>query len=189
MANKDSSVDRISEAIILLRGRKVLLDGYLARLYGVATKRFNEQIKRNAARFPTDFMFRITDQELANLRSQIATSSFARPWGGRRYRPFVFTEHGAVMAANVLNSPRAIEVSVFVVRAFVRLREGFAAHGELAGRLDDLERKIAALSSRQDDLSESTRAQFKHVIDALRQLMAPTPASAKRPIGFVTPRE
>lgn len=189
MAAAQGALERIGESILVLRGKKLLLDADLARLYGVPTKRFNEQIKRNTSRFPADFMFRLNDQDLMDLRSQFATSNARAGRGGRRYRPLAFTEHGAVMAANVLNSRHATEVSVYVVRAFVRLREGFALHAELAAKLEELERKTAALALRQDQFSASTRAQFKHVIDALRQLMAPPVATAKRPIGFVTPKE
>jgi hypothetical protein len=105
----------------------------------VETKRLNEQVRRNPERFPPDFMFQLKNQELAVLRSQLATSSAAPAWGGRRYAPFAFTEHGALMAATVLNSPRAVEVSLYVVRAFVQLREVLASHKELAQRLAELE--------------------------------------------------
>ena len=105
-----------------------MLDAYLAELYGVETRRLNEQVRRNIERFPADFMFQLTAEEFANLKSQFATSS----WGGRRKLPFVFTEHGAIMAASVLNSPLAVEISIHVVRAFVRLRELVAGNKELA---------------------------------------------------------
>src|SRR5215218_2102098 len=114
-------VERVESRILLIRGEKVILDTDLAELYGATTKRLNEQVRRNLDRFPADFMFQLTDEEFAILRSQFATSRSG--WGGRRYPPFVFTEHGAIMAANVLNSPRAVAVSVTVVRAFVRLRQ------------------------------------------------------------------
>lgn len=108
----------------MLRGHRVLIDRDLAAIYGAATKRLNEAVKRNAKRFPEDFMFQLTDEESEHLRSHFATSS----WGGRRYRPYAFTEHGAIQAHNVLNSPRAIEMSIFVVRAFVKLRELMASN-------------------------------------------------------------
>ena len=160
-------VEGIERSILLIRGQKVILDADLARLYGVTTKRLNEQVRRNQKRFPNDFMFRLTKQEVTALRSQFATSNVGR--GGRRYFPYAFTEHGAIMAANVLNSRKAIEVSVYVVRAFVRLRQILASHKELAHRLDELERKYDS--------------QFKSVFDAIRQLMSP-PEPPRRRIGF-----
>jgi hypothetical protein len=182
------SPENIDSQIVLLRGQKVLLDETLAELYAVSTKRLNEQVRRNRRRFPPDFVFRLTDQEFRNLRSQFATSSLSTTdWGGRRYSPYAFTEHGALMAANVLNSRRAIEVAVFVVRAFVRLREALATHKDLARKLEDLERKTEALALKHDVLAEDTHAQFKEVIEALRRLMS-TPAQNRRPIGFVTPK-
>jgi hypothetical protein len=118
------------------------------------------------------------------LKSQFATSS----WGGRRKLPLAFTEHGAIMAATVLNTPRAVEVSVYVVRAFVRLRELVGSHRELATRLDELEHKTEALAMSHDTFSRNTRNQLKQVFDALRELMTP-PDPPRRPIGFVTPQE
>ena len=179
-------VESVASRIVFLRGDKVLLDVDLARLYGVNTKRLNEQVKRNYARFPRDFMFRVTKQELTNLRSQIATSSLAE-WGGRRYAPYAFTEHGALMAANILNSPRAIEVSIYVVRAFVRLRTAMATHKELARKLDELEKKTAELASKHDTLASDTKSQLTQIIATLRELMS-RPQPVRRPIGFVTPR-
>ena len=113
------AVEGIASRIRTIRGQRVIVDSDLALLYGVPAKRFNEQVRRNLKRFPPDFMFRLENQEFVILRSQIATSS----WGGRRYLPFVFTEHGTIMAASILNSARAIEVSVYVVRAFVQILE------------------------------------------------------------------
>ena len=182
--------EAICGRIAVVRGEKVLLDADLALLYGVTTKRLNEQVRRNPGRFPGDFLFQLTNQDVANLRSQFATSSL-RPlqrWGGRRYPPLAFTEHGALMAASVLNTPQAIEVSVYVVRAFVRLRAELATHVALAKKLDDVERKTEALVVEHNALAASTRAQFKEVIEALRALMRP-PDTARRPIGFVTPQE
>jgi hypothetical protein len=180
--------DAISERIVVLRGQRVLLDADLARLYGVTTARLNEQVRRNLHRFPVDFLFRLTAQELTGLMSQIATSkNRTDPRGGTRKPPFAFTEHGALMAANVLRSRRAIEVSVFVIRAFVRLREAFSSHKEFARKLDELERKTAALALRHDEFAANTRSQFREVIDALRRLMS-TPEPPRRPIGFVTPK-
>ena len=168
-------IERIAHRILLVRGRKVLLDADLAALYGVSTKRFNEQVRRNAARFPEDFMFRLTAQEWSSLRSQSATLEKGRGQH-RKYLPLAFTEHGAIMAATVLNSPRATEVSVYVVRAFVRLRELLASNRELARRLDQLERK---LGSHDQAIAE--------LVDAIRQLMAQPPPLKGRPIGFVLP--
>src|ERR1017187_6643885 len=114
-----AQVDKISPLIRTIRGQKVILDSDLARIYGVPTKRLNEQVRRNAKRFPSDFLFRLASAEADNLKSQFATSSLH---GGRRKLPFAFTENGAIMAANVLNSPEAVRMSVFVVRAFVQMR-------------------------------------------------------------------
>src|SRR5262245_56704651 len=133
-------VERIERRILSLRGRRVLLDADLAELYRVPTKRLNEQVRRNADRFPGDFMFQVNAGEAAALRSQFATSKMGR--GGRRYRPFAFTEHGAIMAANVLNSPRAVRTSVLIVRAFVRLRQLLGTRRELADKLAELERRL-----------------------------------------------
>jgi hypothetical protein len=160
-------VERIEKAIFLIRGEKVILDAELAALYGVTTTRLNEQVKRNAGRFPEDFAFRLTAEEFEILMSQIATSKSRS--GGRRKLPLVFTEHGAIMAANVLRSERAIEASVQVVRAFVRLRQILSSNAELTRQLEDLERKYDR--------------QFKIVFDAIRQLMTP-PAPNRKQIGF-----
>lgn len=181
-------LEAITHRIVVLRGQKVLLDADLAALYGVETKRFNEAVKRNLARFPADFMFHLSAEEFEALRSQFATSNEPAGRGGRRYLPRAFTEHGAIMAASVLNSPRAIEVSMYVVRAFVRLRELVATHQDLAKRVDALEETTEALAMQHDTFSRNTRVQLKQVFDALRELMTP-PEPAKRPIGFVAPEE
>lgn len=157
--------ERIERSIHLIHGHKVMLDSDLAELYGVSTKRLNQQVKRNSDRFPEDFMFQLSAEEFANLRSQFATAS----WGGRRTPPYAFTEHGAVMLASVLNSPVAVRASIEVVRAFVRLRQMLASH-------EDLARKLAVLEKKYD-------AQFKVVFDAIRQLMTP-PTPQQRRIGF-----
>ena len=177
-------LEAITQRIIVLREQKVLIDADLAALYGVQTRRLNEQVRRNKARFPEDFIFELTAEEFADLKSQFATSS----WGGRRKLPLAFTEHGAIMAATVLNTPRAVEVSVYVVRAFVRLRELVGSHRELAKRLDDLEQKTEALAMQQDTFSRNTRNQLKQVFEALRELMTP-PDPPKRPIGFIDPED
>lgn len=180
-------IDLVSQRIVLIRGQKILLDSDLAQLYGVETRRLNEQVRRNPNRFPPDFMFQLDDDEYASLISQIATSKSAR--GGRRKLPLAFTEHGALMAATVLNSTRAVEMSVYVVRAFVQLREVLATHKELAARLAELESKTELLSLKHDTLAGNTRAQLKQVFEAIRQLMAPPESAKKHPIGFVTPKD
>lgn len=164
------SAERIEHSIYLIRGQRVMLDSDLAVLYGVATKRLNEQVRRNLKRFPPDFVFQLTAEETESLRSQIATSKIGR--GGRRYPPYAFTEHGAVMLAGVLNSPRAVVTSIFVVRAFVRLREMVATHKELAAKIAKLERKVGVHD-------ESIRS----LVATIRQLITPAPAK-KRRIGF-----
>src|SRR4030043_383787 len=130
----------ISKVIMVIRGQKVILDADLAVLYGVETKRLNEQVRRNIHKFPEDFMFQLTKEEFENLKSQIATSS----WGGRRKPPLVFTEHGALQAANVLNSAQANKMSVFIVRAFVRLREMALTNEKLGRKVDQLEKRVSA---------------------------------------------
>jgi hypothetical protein len=180
-------VERIAQAIVVVRGQKVLLDEDLATLYGVETRRLNEQVRRNLDRFPADFMFQLDDAEYAALISQFATSKPGR--GGRRKLPLAFTEHGAIMAATLLNSPRAVEVSIYVVRAFVRLREVLTSSSELAAKLDALEQKTELLSLQHETFAGNTRAQLKQVFEALRQLMAPPAEPPKRPIGFITPEE
>ena len=164
-------VGKVEQAILLVRKEKVILDADLAKLYGVTTTRLNEQVKRNIDRFPEDFMFRLTAQEASNLMSQFATSS--SEWGGRRKLPYAFTEHGAIMAASVLNSPQAVKVSVFVVRAFVRLRKMLAGNKELAAKFAELERKV-----------DKHDRQIMTLIEAIRQLMAPPPEPRRKPIGF-----
>lgn len=178
----------VAERIQRIRGQNVLLDVDLATLYGVSTGRLNEQVKRNFRRFPADFTFRLTSQEVENLKSQNAISSGkAGSWGGRRRSlPLAFTEHGALMAANILSSRRAIEMSIFVVRAFVQLRHILTTNKKLAEKLDELERKVERLAVKHDVLAAGTHAQFKQLVDALRQLMS-APPPTRRPIGFVTP--
>ena len=150
-----------------------MIDADLAALYDVSTKRLNEQVKRNQGRFPDDFMFQLTPAEVQTLnRSQTATGS--QRHRDPRFAPYAFTEHGALMAASVLNTTRAVEVSLYVVRAFVQLREALATHKDLTRRLDALEAKYDR--------------QFKVVFDAIRELMTP-PEPKRRPICFVTPEE
>jgi hypothetical protein len=172
MARKATAVlvARIEDMIFLIRGQRVMLDWDLARVYGVTTKRLKEQFRRNAKRFPVDFAFQLTNQELINLRSQFATSSLH---GGHRYPPIAFTEHGALMLASVLNSPIAVEASVRVVRAFILMREQMAAHKELAGKLADLEQRVGGHDAAIQDLFE-----------AIRQLVEPPLPEDRRKIGF-----
>ena len=164
--------ERIERAILLIRGEKVILDADLAALYGVETKVLNQAVKRNIDRFPKDFMFRLTKRE----KTEVVTN--CDHLERLKYSPVLpraFTEHGAIMAATVLNSPRAVQVSVHVVRAFVRLRRILDSHAGLA-------RKLAALERKYD-------AQFKVVFDAIRQLMAPPPEAKRKRIGFATEHE
>jgi phage regulator Rha-like protein len=155
----------------LIRGERVILDADLAELYGIETRRLNEQVRRNIERFPQDFMFQLSAEEFSNLKSHFATSRSG--WGGRRKLPFAFTEHGAIMAASVLNTPRAVEMSVFVVRAFVRLRSMLATRKAVAAKVADLERKLAT----HDE-------QIVGLIEAIKRLMAPAEPPKRRRIGF-----
>jgi hypothetical protein len=178
---------QIEQRILLIRGQRVILDADLAALYGVTTKRLNEQVKRNLDRFPDDFLIQLTWEEAQNLRSHSATSSSDFAPSSRsqiatlkrgknvKYRPFAFTEHGAIMAANLLRSEQAVKISVYVVRAFVKLRELLSTHRELALKLDQLERKLQAHDS-----------QILGLLQAIRQLMQPPPDPPKPPIGFLT---
>jgi phage regulator Rha-like protein len=161
---------RTESKIRLIRGQRVILDADLAELYGVSAKQLNQQVKRNARRFPDDFMFQLSAEELANLRSQIVTSSSSH--GGRRYLPYAFTEHGAIMAASILNSERADEMSLFVVRAFIRMREALAANQLIIAKLSELERRV-----------EGHDSDIQELIEAIRELMKPPPATNRR-IGF-----
>jgi len=164
---------RADARILLVRGKKVIIDSELASLYGVEVRHLNQQIKRNIDRFPVDYMFRLSQKEVAILRSQFVISSEGH--GGRRYLPSVFTEHGAIMAATVLNSKRAIQLSIFVVRAFVRMREALAANQQIVAKLAELERRLQNHDGKIQDL-----------VHAIRELMVP-PTPARRRIGFETP--
>ena len=155
--------------ILTVRGQRVLLDSDLAVVYGVTTTRLNQQVNRILERFPSDFIFQPTDQELAILMLQFATSkTSAERRGGTRKPPRLFTEHGALMAATILNSPRAVQMSVYVVRAFVKLRETLASNTKLSRRLESLERSVAALDA-------DTRKQFDQVYEAILGLMGSGP--------------
>lgn len=181
---------RIEQSILLVRGQKVILDGDLASLYGVTTKALNQAIKRNGERFPEDFMFRLTREETNGLKP--VSGSPSKPVGASsrsqfvtlkrganvKYLPHAFTEHGAIMAASVLKSPQAVKVSVYVVRAFVKLREMLSTHKELARRLDDLERTL-----------QKHDHQIVSLFQAIRQLMTPPPEKPRSQIGFATELE
>jgi len=181
--------EQIRYLIVTVRGQPVILDADLARIYGVPTKRLNEQVKRNRKRFPGDFVLHLTTGEVNNLKSQFATSSSSPIWsqfstnlhGGRRKLPNAFTEQGAIMAANVLNSPQAVKMSVFVVRAFVRMRQLLLSHGELARKLAELEKMLTAR------LNTHERA-IVHVLEQIMRLLKPTPGPEPSPkqIGFHT---
>jgi hypothetical protein len=199
---KSVAPEQIASTILILRGQRVLLDSELAALYGVSTKRFNQQVRRNRKRFPADFMFQMTTEETNSLRSQIATLKAGRDerrkystyvdetsalrsqtatlktgrGQHRKYLPYVFTEHGAIMAATILNSPRAIEMSVYVVRAFVQLREMLASNKELARRFAQLETRLDKKLTVHDEAIAA-------ILSAIRQLMHP-PVPKRRPIGF-----
>ncbi len=159
-------LERIEQKILRIRDSNVMLDQDLAELYGVEVRTFNQVVKRNIDRFPEDFMFQLSAEEFSILRSQFVTS---RSWGGRRYPPYAFTEQGVAMLSSVLNSPRAVQVNIAIMRTFVRLRRMLTSH-------EDLARKINALEAKYD-------LQFKVVFDAIRKLMEPQPPK-RRKIGF-----
>jgi ORF6N domain len=172
-------IPNLESAIHLIRGQRVMLDADLAMIYGVTTKRLNEQLKRNRLRFPRDFAFQLTVQEFTNLKSQFATSSLrsqsvtSSSHGGKRKLPWVFTEHGALMLASVLNSAIAVQASVRVVRAFVRMREMVAANAQLAAKLQELERRL-----------DSHDEGIANLFAALKQLLEPSEPTKRREIGF-----
>ncbi len=181
------SIGEIAQRIQLIRGQRVLLDTDLAGFYGETTKRLNQQVNRNHARFPEDFMFQLSAEEFANLRLQFATSSATGAkgrvgagagHGGRRFAPLAFTEHGAIMASMVLNSARATALSVYVVRAFVELRGVLSTNKELATKLHTLERKVGVHERNIAELA-----------DSMASLLATPPPPPKRPIGFVLPED
>jgi len=172
-------IANIESAIHFIRGQRVMLDSDLAMIYGVTTKRLNEQLKRNRLRFPPDFAFQLTVQEFRNLKSRIATSSLRSQFGtssshgGKRKLPLVFTEHGALMFASVLNSEIAVQASVRVVRVFVRLREMVAANAQLAAKLQELERRL-----------DSHDEGIANLFAALKQLLEPSEPTKRREMGF-----
>lgn len=163
--------ERLEQTILLIRGQKIIIDADLARLYGVTTKRLNEQVRRNSERFPDDFMFQLTLKELSEL---VANCDRFRNLKHSTALPLAFNEHGAIMAANVLSSKRAVEASIYVVRAFIKLREQLVSHTELALKLNLLEQKIATHDQAICSL-----------FDAMRKLMTPPEPKKKHPIGFV----
>ena len=167
------SIGEIAQRIHLIRGQRVVLDADLAAFYGETTKRFNQQVSRNRERFPADFMFQLDEQEYAALRLQFATLKTGRGQH-RKYLPYVFSEHGAIMAATLLNSPRATELSVHVVRAFVELRGMLASNRELAGKVHALERKV---SVHERNIAE--------LADSMAELLAAPSPAPKRSNGFV----
>jgi len=164
-------VTRIEQSIVSIRGEKVILDHVLAEMYGVTTGALTQAVRRNPGRFPSDFMYQLSAQEFTNLKSQFVISS----WGGRRHRPYAFTEQGVAMLSSVLRSERAVRVNVEIMRAFVRLRRLLATHADLARKLDELERKYDS--------------QFRVVFDAIRKLMASDVVPKERRIGFVRDTE
>ena len=165
----------IERKIFLIRGCKVMLDRDLASLYQVPTKRLNEAVRRNLARFPSDFMFQLSDEEFGNLRSQFATSSLSH--GGSRYLPYAFTEHGVAMLSSVLSSERAVALNILVVRAFVRLREYLITHKDLARKLEDVERA-----------QKEHNAHIEQIYDYIQRILEPPPDN-KRRIGFSMEQE
>ncbi len=167
-------VEEVASRILVIRGEKVMIDADLAELYGVATKALNQAVKRNSARFPVEFMFQLSQtekDEVVTNCDHLAKLKFSKTL------PYAFTEHGALMVATVLNTQRAVEISLYVVRAFVKLRELLASNEELAAKLNELEHKL-----------ESHDQAISGLINAIRELMRP-PEIKQRPIGFVTPQE
>jgi|ERR1035437_81918 phage regulator Rha-like protein len=167
-------VEIIERKIYLIRGCKIMLDSDLAVLYQVPTKRLNEAVRRNLDRFPDDFMFQLSAEELENLRSQSATSSSSH--GGRRFQPYAFTEHGVAMLSSVLTSKRAVALNILIIRAFVRLREYLATHRDLARKLEEVERT-----------QQEHGAHIRQIYDCIDRLLEPPPEPSRRRIGFVTP--
>ena len=176
---------RLEARILTLRGQRVMVDADLAELYGVPTRRLNEQVKRNAARFPADFMFQLTAGEKAEV---VANCDHLQKLKFSKALPFAFTEHGAIQAANVLASAQAVEMGIYVVRAFVQLRQASSVHADLAKRLTELELSTERLELSHDTFSRNTRLQLRQLLDAVRELTTP-PEPPKRPIGFVTPED
>lgn len=164
-------VERIANRIYLIRGEKVMLDSDLAELYGVPTRRLNEQVKRNIGRFPEDFAFQLTHDEFKALRSQIATLKPSRRGRHRKYPPYAFTEHGVAMLSSVLRSDRATQINVAIIRTFIRLRQILTTHKDLARKVEEHDRQIAVL------------------FDAVKKLLASPDPPKKNPIGYVPPKD
>jgi hypothetical protein len=178
-------VPRIEGRIQVIRGLRVIIDADLATLYGVDTRTLNQAVKRNGGRFPMDFMFQLDAAEKAEV---ITNCDHLQKLKFSKSMPFAFTEYGAVALANVLASSQAVEMGIYVVRAFVQLRQASSVHADLAKRLTELELTTERLELSHDTFSRNTRNQLKQVFDALRELMTP-PDPPKRPIGFVTPQD
>jgi ORF6N domain len=188
-----SMVPRIEGRIQVIRGLRVIIDADLATLYGVPTKALNQAVKRNAARFPPDFMFQLDAPEKAQV---VTNCDHLSKLKFSRALPFAFTEYGAVALANVLASAQAVEMGIYVVRAFVQLRQASSVHADLAKRLTELEWATERLELSHDTFSRNTRNQLRQVFEALKELMAqppepppPPPAPPPRPIGFVHPKD
>lgn len=178
-----ATTQHLEQRILVIRRQKVMIDADLAELYGVPTKALNQAVKRNIERFPADFMFQLTVEEKAEVVTNcdhLAKLKFSKA------PPFAFTEHGAIQVSNILASPQAVEMGIYVVRAFVRLREVMASSRELAAKLDRLEQKTELLALQHETHASNTRAQFKQVFEALRQLMTPQIEPPKRSIGFIS---
>lgn len=178
-------VPRIEGRIQVIRGLRVMIDVDLAALFGAPTKRLNEQVKRNRERFPADFLFQLTPQEKAEV---VANCDHLQKLKFSKVLPYAFTEHGAIQAANVLASAQAVEMGIYVVRAFVHLREALATNADVAKRLAELEMRTESLELSHDTFSRNTRLQLRQLLDAVRELTIP-PDPPKRPIGFVTPED
>ncbi len=169
MSKEIIPIQRIAQSILYLRGQKVMLSQDLASLYGVTVGALTQAVKRNANRFPRDFVFQLTAEEVANLKSQIVISS----WGGSRSHPYAFTEQGVAMLSSVLKSERAVKVNIAIMRAFVKLRETLETNRELAQQFAELEKRVGKHDERIDA-----------ILEAIRQLMAPPPKKPRREIGF-----
>lgn len=176
---------RIESRILTLRGVRVMIDADLAELYGVQTRRLNEQVKRNAARFPSDFMFQLNTSEKVEV---VANCDHLSKLKFSKSLPYAFTEFGSIALANVLASPQAIEMGIYVVRAFVQLRQAAVTHADLAQRLTDLEMKVEGMEIKTDAFAHNTRNQLRQIFEALRALTQP-PDPPRRPIGFVLPSD
>ncbi|MDI9332775.1 MAG: ORF6N domain-containing protein [Cytophagales bacterium] len=177
------SAQDIAQSIQVLRGQRVVLDADLAALYGVTTKRLNEQVKRNQERFPSDFLFQLRSDEKAEV---VANCDHLKRLKFSPTLPYAFTEHGAIQAANVLASSQAVKMGIYVVRAFVQIRQAAALHADVDKRLRELELKHNSLSNQTQVELRQTRRDLKDVFDTLRELMTPPPTPPKRPIGFIT---